>query len=164
VSHVSVSVLPSLLGRSASARDSINIIMLQTGEMYVTTTDIARDTYSVCQVLGRAFKQYKNEKGKFYLRCKDCGQADCFVVEARPLLIEGCTQWKIGKCNLSFHCTRKTEGRNRHYTTKQLLAWGVIPTAVAFVPTSAGGRIGVGQVKQFGTMVKHSDGVALKRT
>jgi hypothetical protein len=138
--------------------------MLETGEIYLATTDIARDTYSVCQVLPRAFKQYKNGKWKFYLRRKDCGLADCFIVEARSILIEGCTLWKICKVNLSFHCTRKTEGRNRHYITKQLLAWGIIPTEVAFVPTSAGGRISGGQVKQLGLMVKHTDGVALKRT
>ncbi len=109
--------LVSLSGRSASsACDSIKLIMLETGEIYLATTDIARDTYSVCQVLARAFA-----KGKFYLRCKDCGLAGCFIVEARSIVIEGCTQWKIRKVNLSFHCTRKTEGRNRHYTTKQLL-------------------------------------------
>ncbi len=79
VACFSVSASASLLGRSASsACGSINQIMLETGEIYLATTDIARDTYSVCQVLARAFKQYKNEKGKFYLRCKDCGLADCF--------------------------------------------------------------------------------------
>ncbi len=93
VACFSVSASTSLLGRSASsACDSINLIMLETGEIYLATTDIARDTYSVCQVLARAFKQYKNEKGKFYLRCKDCGLADCFIVEARSILIEGCTR------------------------------------------------------------------------
>ncbi len=152
------------LSLSASDRDSCHIIMLQTGAIYLATTNIARDTFRVCQVLGRTFKQYKTEKRKFSLRCKDCEQADCFKVEARSVLIEGCTQWQIGKLNLSFHCTPKTKGRKRHYTTKQLLAWGIIPTAVAFIPTSAGGRVGGGQVKQFGTMVKHSDGVTLKRT
>ncbi len=140
--HTSCSLSLSL---SASDRDSCNIIMLQTGAIYLSTTNIARDTFSVCQcqVLGRAFKQYKNEKRRFSLRCKDCGQADCFTVEARSVLIEGCTEWQIGKLNLSFHYTpQKTKGRKRHYTTKQLLAWGVIPTAVAFVPTIAGGRPG----------------------
>ena len=169
MSHITVSAstthLALSLSISASDRDSCNIIMLQTGAIYLATTNIARDTFSVCQVLGRAFKQYRNEKRRFCLRCKDCGQADCFTVEARSVLIEGSTQWQIGKLNLSFHCTpQKTKGRKRHYTTKQLLAWGVIPTAVSFVPTTAGGRVGGGQVKQFGTMVKHSDGVALKRT
>jgi hypothetical protein len=58
VSLVSLS-LPastSLLGRSASsACDSINLIMLETGEIYLATTDIARDTYvySVCQDIAR---------------------------------------------------------------------------------------------------------------
>ncbi len=86
VACFSVSASTSLLGRSASsACDSINLLMLETGEIYLTTTDIARDTYSVCQVLARAFKQYKNEKGKFYLRCKDCEKADCFIVLLSPL-------------------------------------------------------------------------------
>ncbi len=38
--------------------------MLQTGENYPATPDIARDTYSVCQVLGRVPKQYTTQKPK----------------------------------------------------------------------------------------------------
>ncbi len=97
---VSASITHFALSLSASDRDSCNIMMLQTGAIYLATTDIARDTFSVCQVLGRAFKQYKNEKLKFSLRCKDCGQAaDCFKVEARSVLIErrvhAMTNWEI---------------------------------------------------------------------
>jgi hypothetical protein len=44
-----------------------------------------------------------------------------------------------------------------------LKEWGVIPTAASYVPSSAGGKNGGGQVTQFGTMILKADKVQLKR-
>ncbi len=51
MSHVTVSASTThlALSLSASDRDSCNIIMLQTGAIYLAATNIARNTFSVCQ-------------------------------------------------------------------------------------------------------------------
>jgi hypothetical protein len=51
---------------------------------------------------------------------------------------------------------------NTKQVTSQLMTWGVIPTAAAYAPTSAGGRKRGGQVEKLASMVRLTDKVQLK--
>ena len=68
----------------------------------------------------------------------------------------------IHNAQLKFECQPKPDNKSRSYTTTQLTEWGVIPTVAAYVPSSAGGKNGGGQVTQFGTMILKADKVQLK--
>jgi hypothetical protein len=82
---------------------------------------------------------------------------------ARPEVVDGSEYWVIHKVHLNFECQPKPDNKSRSYTTTQLTEWGVIPTVAAYVPSSAGGKNGGGQVTQFGTMILKADKVQLKR-
>ncbi len=60
--------------------------------------------------------------------------------------------WKITTSHLTFMCSNLGKP-NKQYSIKQLMGWGVIPTAAAYIPTSAGGNKSGGQIKQLGTML-----------
>ena len=106
---------------------------------------------------------YKNDTTRYVLRCRDCKGQSCFEISAKPRVTEsGDIEWSLLKVCLEFSCTiSKTK---RQYTSKQLLQWGVMPTAKAYIPTKATGRTGGGQVQQLATMVQQSDKITLKKT
>ena len=137
--------------------------MLQQKSSYSDTNNIARDAFKVCSVLGRGFVVYKNDTTRYVLRCRDCKGQSCFEISAKPRVTEsGDIEWSLLKVCLEFSCTiSKTK---RQYTSKQLLQWGVMPTAKAYIPTKATGRTGGGQVQQLATMVQQSDKITLKKT
>ena len=137
--------------------------MLQPQTTYSDTNKIAHDAYKICETLGRAFKVYKNESSKYIIWCRDCGAASCFSIRDTASIINGVDAWKITTSNLTFNCSNLGKP-NRQYSIKQLMGWGVIPTAAAYIPTSAGGNKSGGQIKQLGTMLQTTDKIRLKKT
>ena len=138
--------------------------MLQPGALYSTTSDISCDAYKVCAVLGRSFRVYKNEAKRYVLRCKGCKDPDCFTISAKPRVTEGGdTTWYICKVKLDFKCTTSPTTK-RQYRSSHLMSWHAIPTANAFIPTSATGNKDGGQIAQLSKMIQQSDKVTLKKT
>lgn len=138
--------------------------MLQQNSTYKDTNQIAHDTYQVCEALGRQFAVHKNDRQRYELRCRDCKLASCFNVNARSSVENGNTVWSLKSVNLGFTCRIDGKKQKRQYTTKQLMTWGVIPTASSYIPTRAGDRSGGGQNEQLAQMIKTSDKVHLKKT